>query len=94
VKHHVQVMGRRWFDGTSTFFSATVLLDGKEVVRIPFEYGPGDHYGYRALANLQEQKPELFEAPERLAFGYRSLQPADNVRICHTVSDVKRKRDL
>jgi hypothetical protein len=93
---HVQVIGRRWFDGTNTYFSATVELDGEEVVNIPFEYGYGGHYRYRALAKLHAERPELFREDPLgpLAFGYRSLQPADNVRICHTVSNVKRKRDL
>lgn len=44
------VHGKTWFDKVNgnSYFSARVEIDGKEVARIPFQYGYGDQYLFEA----------------------------------------------
>ncbi len=80
----VFVEAKEWFDktGGNSYFSARVEIDGKEVARLPFQYGYGSHYEYQALRELQEK--ELVPAEVRSLWGltelgvsvYKTIKPA------------------
>ena len=53
IERSLFIEAREWFDkinGTS-YFSARIWVDGKEVSALPFQYGYGDHY-----LNIAQQK--------------------------------------
>lgn len=52
----VFVDGREWFDriNGNSYFSARIYVDGKEVARVPFQYGYGSAYEYAAAWALQD----------------------------------------
>jgi hypothetical protein len=56
---HLSTM--RWRDriNGNSYFSARVYADGKEITRIPFQYGYGSHPEAVALSSVTEQLPCL-----------------------------------
>ena len=50
----VMIHGKQWFDKSAgvTYFSARVMVDGKEVARLPFQQGYGSQYVYEAQKAL------------------------------------------
>lgn len=90
---NIKIIGRRWFDKNAgnTYFSAVGLINGKEVVKIPFEYGYGDHYIdciYRELIKAGHM-PDMVDGEPFWKYCQRN-----NITKYTTVSDVDRKRDL
>jgi hypothetical protein len=53
---NITIIARRWFDRVNgnTYFSAVGLINGIQVVEIPFEYGYGNHYEYRIFVEMQK----------------------------------------
>jgi hypothetical protein len=51
----VFVEAKEWFDktGGNSYFAARIEIDGKEVARLPFQYGYESFYQYEALKRLQ-----------------------------------------
>lgn len=87
------VIGRRWFNKTfgNTYHSVIALVDGQEVVSIPYAYGYGNQWEWNALAALKargllpgvKEVESLWSYCERMGVIYTS-----------TVTDVPRKKDL
>jgi hypothetical protein len=52
----ITIIGRRWFDriNGNTYFSAVGIVNGIEVVHIPYEYGYGNHYEDRIFQELEK----------------------------------------
>jgi len=95
---NITIIGRRWFDriNGNTYFSAVGLINGKEVVNIPFSYGYGEQYIYEVYKEMQ-QAGYMPDVEQYKNGGCKSLwQYAEDKGFTYynTVSDVKRKKDL
>jgi len=95
----VMIIGRRWFrkSAGNTYHTAKVYVDGREVARVPEQYGYGDHFITTALDALE--KAGFMPGREHHANG--SAEPGwiyfrDDRKIEYTteVTDVSRERDL
>lgn len=94
----ITIIGRRWFDkiNGNTYFSAVGLINGKEVVHIPYEYGYGNHYEDRIFQELEKAGycPDVEHynngGSERL-WQYCTRK---GIAKYVTHSDVSRKKDL
>lgn len=94
----VHIEARRWFQKSygNTYFSLQIDVEigGMliEVVRIPFEYGYGDHYDTVAL----EQFKAAVNLDKPLAdycYLSRALKES-GIKVYNHASDVDRKKDL
>lgn len=94
-KHHVVVLGRRWFHKLygNTYHSVRVCVDGRDVGRVNFAYGYGDQWQQSGLDVLVKAgflpKPKEGE--------WQNLRRACESRgwtLVHDVVDVGRKSDL
>ena len=95
---NITIIGRRWFDriNGNTYFSAVGIINGNEVVKIPFEYGYGDHYSDRIFTEM-EKKGYLPDVEHYSNGGSERLwQYCERKGITKytSVSDVSRKKDL
>ena len=94
----ITVIGRRWFDriNGNTYFSAVGLVDGKEVVSIPFEYGYDNHFEDRIFQELEKGGYLPGVIHHNNGSSERLWNYCDRNKIAkHTiVTDVKRKKDL
>jgi hypothetical protein len=93
--HAITVVGRRWFNGGNTYFSAEIFMNGKRVHRIPFEYGYGDAYVQQAGEWLI--KNGYVKAEKYKHGGYPPLwrlAKEQGFEFAYSVSDVARKKDL
>ena len=94
----ITIIGRRWFDRVNgnTYFSAVGLVNGVEVVNIPFAYGYGDHYQDKVFTELEKAGycPDVEHynngSSERL---WQYCNRKGITKYC-THSDVTRKKDL
>lgn len=95
---NITVIGRRWFDriNGNTYFSAVGIVNGKEVVSIPFEYGYGDHYEDRIFQELEKAGylPDVKHHNNGSSERLWNYCERNNITKYSTVSDVKRKKDL
>lgn len=95
---NITIIGRRWFEKTNgnTYFSATAILNGKEIAHIPFEYGYGNQYEY-SMFNLLFK---LGYCSDREKYNNGSTEPfwvycnRKGVNKYVTHADVNRKKDL
>lgn len=88
---HLVIIGKRWFQKSygNTYHSVKVLINGAEIVNVPFEYGYGDSYLDTAVRKLTD----LGILPNDNRFGTAYLR--DTFRtFTYTVTDVSRKKDL
>jgi hypothetical protein len=95
---NITIIGRRWFDriNGNTYFSAVGLINGREVVNIPFEYGYGDHYKdciFRELikAGYCPDVEQYSNGSQESFWRYCDRKGAIQY---YSVTDVKRKKDL
>lgn len=53
----ITIIGKRWFDRVNgnTYCSSRVLINGEEVLRIPWTYGYGSFYEQKAKEVLREK---------------------------------------
>lgn len=89
---HVHVAARRWFDGTSTYHSVRVLVDGDEVVNEPFVYGYGSQYEQTAVEGLI--LAGVLDGTLESIFPLSLHLRERGVKYTTDVVDVTRKRDL
>lgn len=102
---NITIIGRRWFDkiNGNTYFSAVGLINGIEVVNIPFEYGYGDHYADQ----IDHYADQIFAKMEKAGYcpdveHYNNSGSERLWQYCErkglvkyvSVSDVTRKKDL
>lgn len=96
----VMILGRKWFDRVNgnTYHSATVYVDGIEVLQTAREYGYGDQYVETALEALEEHAPgwPVRRKYESGVFSESSRDLAERVGFVLTsvAVTVPRKRDL
>ncbi len=87
----IHVDAKRWRDANgNTYFSARIIVDGKQVHRIPFEYGYGDQYVTESEEWLTRQgyiQPKDRES----MWGYMDRK---KVAFTHAAKNVSRKKDL
>lgn len=77
------VEAKTWFDktGGNSYFSARVYVDGKEVARLPFQYGYDSQYRYSALEWLKangyaKNEASLWHLKEQGVAVYDTIQKA------------------
>ena len=85
----LHIEGRRWFERTNgnTYHSVTIWKDGEHLVRLPFQYGYGEHWLQTALDYLAENG-----MAEKGQYGTRYLR--EDLGGTYSVIDVQRKKDL
>jgi hypothetical protein len=94
----ITIIGRRWFDriNGNTYFSAVGIINGIEVVHIPFEYGYGNHYEDRIFQELEKAGycPDVEHYNN--GGGERAWKYCERkgITLYATHSDVNRKKDL
>ena len=86
------VFGRRWFQKTNgnTYHSAEIIVDGKPVHKIEYEYGYDQQYLYTAFNWLKSEgylNIGTHESPH--AWAERT-----GINLVCNVVDVARKKDL
>jgi hypothetical protein len=96
--HSIAVYGKRWFQKTwgNTYHSVDVMVDGKLVHRIDFEYGYGSMYMQNATTWL-EQNGYLPFLRHYANGGYEPLWQYcrdRGINLMDNVTDVLRKKDL
>jgi hypothetical protein len=95
---NITIIGKRWFDriNGNTYFSAVGIVNGVEVVHIPYEYGYGNHFEDRIFNELVKAgycaDCETYSNGSTETF-WRYCQDR-NINKYVSVSDVKRKKDL
>lgn len=95
---NITIIGKRWFDriNGNTYFSAVGVINGVEVVNIPYEYGYDNHFIERIFDELQK----LGYCPDREEYSNGSKEvfwrycQDRNITKYTSVSDVGRKKDL
>ena len=95
---NITIIGRRWFDriNGNTYFSSTAIINEKEVVNIPYEYGYGDQYLWAAYREL-EKKGYLTDVEHYNNGGMESFWSyceRKGITKYNSVTDVNRKKDL
>jgi len=95
---NITIIGRRWFDriNGNTYFSAVGLINGKEVVKINYEYGYGDQYIYATFGEMQKAGfcPDVEQYNNGGSESLWSYCERKGITKYNTVTDVKRKKDL
>lgn len=94
----ITIIGKRWFDriNGNTYFSATGLINGKQVVKIDFDYGYGDQYIWEIFYKLDKLNllPDVKKYNNGSIEALWSYCDRNKIEYYATVSDVKRKKDL
>lgn len=95
---NLTIIGRRWFDRVNgnTYFSAVGLINGREVVSIPYEYGYGDHYADRVFQEMEKQGycPDVEHYNNGSSERHWQYCSRKGITKYFSVSDVSRKKDL
>lgn len=83
----LEIIGRRWFQKSygSTYHTVTVIVNGEEL-KSGITYGYGSHYLTTAAELL---KTNGYVVPDDNGEAYALMTKYE-----HTVTDVKRKKDL
>ena len=84
------IIGREWYDGNSTEWKATVIIDGVEVFTNT-GFGYGDHY-LRDTFDKIVGEFGLPENPDNLPFHF--WRDHNGIKTWASCFEVKRKRDL
>lgn len=91
---HLQITGKRWRQKThgNTYFSAVGYINGKEVARIDFQYGYGDHYTHEILKKMIKHS----DLPEKIKDNESPWRYAERIgaTLDYSATDVPRKKDL
>ena len=91
-QHILEIDAKEWLDKANgnSYFSATVTLNDKQRVELPFQYGYGDHYIDRAFGELAKSYDNLFTGLDPR--NYRTWCAANNVKlITHKQENCKKK---
>ena len=95
---NIHISGRRWFQKThgNTYHSVNIFIDGKEVAKLPYQYGYGDQFLQTAWEWLGKNGfPELLERHSNGSFAnYGTQYLREVMRGSYDVADVQRKKDL
>lgn len=95
---NITIIGRRWFDriNGNTYFSAVGLINGIQVVEIPFEYGYGNHYEDRVTQEMGKAGylPGFITHNNGSTERLWNYCDRNGITKYVTHSDVNRKKDL
>jgi len=93
----ITIMGRKWFDKVNgnTYHSATILVDGRHVHKVDYEYGYGDQYVWSAwewldangYIKIKRYSNGGTEAPWQYC-------DREGIVLFYTATDVNHKKDL
>jgi len=93
----ITILGRRWFQqsGGNTYFSSQILVNGKLIHVIPFQYGYDNHYLQASFEWLDQNGWTYREK-------YQNSSSESPWRYCkdkgielhYSATDVQRKKDL
>lgn len=89
----ITVIGRRWFDRVNgnTYFTASILVDGKQVHSLPRQYGHGNHYLTVATEWLEK---EGYIKREHRSEPLWQVANREGFILHYEAIDVQRKKDL
>ena len=94
----ITIFGKRWFDriNGNTYFSSVGLVNNKEAVKIPYEYGYGDHYIDRTFQELEKAGfiDDVIHHENGSTEPFWRYCDRKNISKYTSVSDVSRKKDL
>jgi hypothetical protein len=94
----VTILGKRWFDrkNGNTYYTADILVNGRHVHKLPYDYGYGDHYRDEAAKWLIQngyiqgtKNPRTGSYPPLW-----QLAQAQGIHVEASHVDVPRKKDL
>ena len=90
----IVLIGRRWFHRGpgNTYHSVEIIVDGKQIHKVPFAYGYGDQWKYTAFdwLNANGYLPE-YDPRRDSHWGYCER---NNIAFVTSCTDVQRKKDL
>jgi hypothetical protein len=86
----ITIIAKRWFSESyrNTYFSAVVLVNGKERVKLSADYGYGRQCIHKTLLELAKLIPEL---------NYKYIIDycrENDIAYYESITDVARKKDL
>jgi len=98
MKQSITIIGRRWFERVNgnTYHSVSILVDGKHVHRIEYDYGYGRMYAQNAQKWLDKNGylPGIEHYPNGGSESLWRYCEKNGIALFDTVTDVKRKKDL
>lgn len=94
----IVIIGRKWFDKSrgSTYFSAVGLINGIEVVNIPYDYGYENHYVEQVFKQLRESGyiTNAIQSPNQCHQSLSEYCKENNITLYYTAASVSKRKDL
>jgi len=95
----IDINAKEWHDkiyGNSYFSSDVILnygMNSQETIKVPFQYGYGDHYLYQSLREIQKLFPKSKWYRENLLSKYQ-IQDEYKIIIRNSIKNNCLKREL
>ncbi len=95
----IDINAKEWHDkiNGNSYFSSDVILNygmnSQETIKVPFQYGYGDHYVYQSLREIQKLFPKSKWYRENLLGKYQ-IQAAYKIIIRISIKTNCLKREL
>lgn len=94
----ISVNCREWFDKVNgnSYFSGTIVINygrkDEREIKIPFQYGYGDHYRYKAFEIIKKEL-NCFKRVDKLTSYWRAYEQY-KIKATHSKKENCLKRDL
>jgi len=95
----IDINAKEWHDkiNGNSYFSSDVILNygmnSQETIKVPFQYGYGDHYVYQSLREIQKLFPRSKWYRENILAKYQ-IQDRYNIIIRNSIKTNCLKREL
>ncbi len=95
----IDINAKEWHDkiNGNSYFSSDVILNygmnSQETIKVPFQYGYGDHYIYQSLREIQKLFPKSKWYKENLLSKYQ-IQNQYNIIIRNSIKTNCLKKEL
>jgi len=95
----IDIEAKEWRDkiNGNSYFSSDVTLnygmDNQEIIKLPFQYGYGDHYVYQSLMEVQKLFPRSKWYRENILAKYQ-IEDKYNIIIKNSIQKNCLKREL
>ena len=95
----IDINAKEWRDkiNGNSYFSSDVILNygmnSQETIKVPFQYGYGDHYVYQSLREIQKLFPRSKWYRENILAKYQ-IQDRYNIIIRNSIKTNCLKREL
>ena len=95
----IDINAKEWHDkiNGNSYFSSDVILNygmnSQETIKVPFQYGYGDHYVYQSLREIQKLFPKSKWYRENL-LGIYQIQDEYKIIIRNSIKTNCLKREL